>query len=522
MSDLENNEAELNELLSAFIDDELSSEQQQRLAELITNDPAARTRYLDHCRMHAALSWEHGVLDTMGFPAPDNVVAVRSFTRVAQPLAIAAAIALILGLIWQSAVPSMQREAWLSGPTVGSVERSSGGELEVENLDIKLSPGAALRTGDYELKGGLVNLRFTNGVEVVVESPARFRLESSQLLVLHAGRLSANVPPAGKGFTVQTPSADVIDHGTEFGVEVTVGLGSEIHVFQGEVEVKSRTADEDTLRLFTDQATRVDEVAGSPAGIAVEPDRFLRSFDEPSANYAKRVRQLDPVLYFRMPPSNDGRTLTDRSGNGLHARIEAGSSERPLFASGRLGSAFQLGGPRSSTHAVVPEYPKATNNQLSVAAWVLAESRPRWASIAKNWGQGKIGQFHFGLADHTGELEIVVKGPKRGGARVRDTEPFPVGTWQHVAFVADGNTLRLYRNGREIGSASHKPIANPTIQSLGIGAKLIGNHPKRPGTPADFWHGRIDELALFNHALDADTIRELFETANPTQLVEAR
>jgi hypothetical protein len=516
MSAPANNEAELNELLTTFIDDELSTDQKRRLADLIKDDPAARARYLEHCRMHAALSWEHGVLDSMSFPAPENVIEVRSFSRFAKPLAIAAAIVVVLSLIWQSAVSSMQRHAWMAGPTIGSVERSSGGELAVRNLEIKLSSGEALRTGEYELNSGLVNLRFTNGVEVVVESPARFSLESSQLLILHAGRLSANVSPAGKGFTVQTPSADVIDHGTEFGVEVTAGLGSEIHVFRGEVEVKSRTADEDTLRLFTDQATRVDEVAGSPAGIAVDPDRFLRSFDEPSANYAARVRQLNPVLYFRMPPSSDGRTLTDQSGNGLHARIEAGTSERPLFASGRVGSAFQLGGPRVSTHAVVPDYPKTTNNQLSAVAWVFADSRPRWASIIKNWGQGEIGQFHFGLVDHTGELEILVKSPKGAGARarVRDTEPFPVGTWQHVAFVADGSTLRLYRNGQEIGSAPHKPIATPTIQSLGIGAKLVGNHPKRPGSPADFWHGRIDELALFNHALDGEAVRDLFATGN--------
>ncbi len=325
------------------------------------------------------------------------------------------------------------------------------------------------------------------------------------------------MPPAGHGFIVQTPSADVIDHGTEFGVEVTAGQGSEVHVFKGEVEVKSRTEESETLRLFTDQATRVDEIVGSPAGITVAPDRFLRSFDEPSDDYATRIRELNPVLYFRMQPSSDGLTLTDQSGNGLHAQIEPGTTIRPLFGSGRLGSAFRMHGPRARTFAVVPDYPKATNNQLSAVAWVRAESRPRWASIIKNWGEGEIGQFHFGLVDHSGELEILVRGPKRGGACVRDTELFPLGTWQHVAFVADGTHLHLYRNSREIGNIPHKPLATPTIKTLGIGAKPIGNHPKRPGAPADFWHGRIDELAIFNHALDSDTIRQLYETEKVSQ-----
>jgi hypothetical protein len=58
---------ERNALLGAFVDDELSPEQQQRLAELVQSDASARARYLDHCGVHAALAWEHGVL---GQPSP--------------------------------------------------------------------------------------------------------------------------------------------------------------------------------------------------------------------------------------------------------------------------------------------------------------------------------------------------------------------------------------------------------------------------------------------------------------------
>lgn len=505
------NETELNELLGAFIDDELSAEQRQRLAELVQTDPTARERYLEHCRMHAALAWEHGVMGEANFPSAEEPAPDKVVFRLGKSLAMAAGIALVFGVVWQSVIPTVRRNAWLSKPEVGMVERSAGGELTVRGISKNLTAGEALRTGEYELIAGLVNLRFSTGVEVVLEAPARFRIESTQRLLLHTGRLSANVPPAGKGFTVQTPDADVIDHGTEFGVEVTEGFGSEIHVFQGEVEVKSRSNDSETLRLFTDQATRVDEVAGLPAGITVAPDRFMRSFDEPSAGYSERIKQLEPELYFRMAPSSDGLTLADHSGNGRHARIATERTDRSLFGRGRLGSAFKTHGYRSRAHAIVPDYRKTTNGQLSLVAWVRADSRPRWASIAKNWGEGELGQFHFGLFDHTGELEIRVRGPKRGGSRLQDSQPFPIGRWQHVAFVADGKTLRLYRNGKEVGSTAHKPIGPPTLKALAIGAKLIGNHPKYPGAPSDFWHGRIDELALFNHALEGATIRELFE-----------
>ena len=51
------NERELAELLSAFIDGELTSFQRGRLAEIVRDDPLARARYLDHCRLHAFLAW---------------------------------------------------------------------------------------------------------------------------------------------------------------------------------------------------------------------------------------------------------------------------------------------------------------------------------------------------------------------------------------------------------------------------------------------------------------------------------
>lgn len=511
-------ERELEELLTALIDDEINPAQQRRLAALIQEDPAARARYLEHCRLHAALAWEHGVLGNMNFPLdlPDSDrTIVPLFTRIGRPLAIAAALALLFALVWRTASVQVRRSAWRSATEVGAVARSVGGELSVAGLALGLSPGEALRVGGYELTRGFIDLQLTNGVAIVVEAPARFDVESASTMVLHSGRLSATVPPSGHGFMIQTPSAEVIDHGTEFGVEVTPGLGSEIHVFAGEVEVKSRTLANESLRLLTDQATRVDEYDGSPAGIRIAPERFLRTFEEPPSTYAKIVRRLKPIMYFRMNPGGNGLVLNDHSGNGLHARIEPGTSDRPLFGPGRFGSALRLRGSRPRSHALVPDYPKTTTGRLSVVAWVRADSRPRWASIAKNWGEGERGQFHFGLFDHSGELEALVRGPGRGGSRVRDREPFPIGVWQHVAFVADGTQLRLYRNGREVARVPHKPIGPPTMRALGIGAKLVGNHPRYPGAPADFWHGRIDELALFNDALDEKTIARLHAAGSP-------
>jgi hypothetical protein len=95
-----------------------------------------------------------------------------------------------------------------------------------------------------------------------------------------------------------------------------------------------------------------------------------------------------------------------------------------------------------------------------------------------------------------------------------------IGRWQHVAFVADGALLRLYRNGIEVGSTPHAGIiADPKQQVMGIGVQLNreGNQPDIQRFDDDdseisnYWHGRIDEFALFNQALTPDQIRKLYE-----------
>ena len=50
---------------------------------------------------------------------------------------------------------------------------------------------------------------------------------------------------------------------------------------------------------------------------------------------------------------------------------------------------------------------------------------------------------------------------------------------------------------------------------------MAGGIDRAPG-PSEFWHGRIDELAIFNHAIDAKTIRQLFETSDSELKSRAR
>ncbi|MDA7640453.1 FecR domain-containing protein [Opitutaceae bacterium] len=508
---------EFETLLAGLVEETLTQEERQRLAELVQSDPALRARYLDHCNMHAALSWEHGVLGNMDFmfePESEDDRSVVSestiqWSRWTRPLAWAASIALICGIVWKGALPAARKSQWHSSDSIGSVVRKAGGELSVSGLDIQLAQGDSMKVGEYELTDGIIQFVFENDVEVLVEAPARFRVDSPLLMALHEGRLSAKVPPQGIGFTVETPGSDVIDHGTEFGVEVDSDSQSEIHVFDGVVEVKAREPLVESVRLITDQATRVDTVSGESSGIAIAPERFVRSFEEPVRHYSQEVRNLNPVVYYRMAISDDGITLLDRSGNDIHGRIERGEMVESAFAMGKIGLALRLHGVSTKAYAMVEDYPKATEGKLSVVGWVYAESRPTWASIAKNWAL-EGGQFHFGLKRYEGGLEVQIREADGGTVYVGEAEPLPLGEWQHVAFVADGEFVFLYRNGKEVAREPHDGLFDPKFPSLGIGRKLRGKGNREQEGTVGYWDGRIDELAIFNHALSAEDIKRLY------------
>ncbi|HUR46790.1 MAG TPA: LamG-like jellyroll fold domain-containing protein, partial [Candidatus Saccharimonadales bacterium] len=83
--------------------------------------------------------------------------------------------------------------------------------------------------------------------------------------------------------------------------------------------------------------------------------------------------------------------------------------------------------------------------------------------------------------------------------------PFPNGEWDMVAVVADGSpgTIRMYTNASLAGLRDHVlPTANSFNFNIGGGGIFDGS--------GNYFNGQIDELALYNKALSAETLCEMY------------
>jgi hypothetical protein len=253
-----------------------------------------------------------------------------------------------------------------------------------------------------------------------------------------------------------------------------------------------------------------------------------------SKNASVRLSQfrIDEALvgYWKFD-DNSGATAANAVQGGRPGTINGPAS----WATGQIAGALGFNG--TSTHAVVDNYTKATK-ALSGSAWVKVNPGVSSTVIFMRNGQGNLrrstdsspapsGQFEIGLnyneAANAAYLSAAIQvGPNI--PRATATSNFPVGTWQHVAFSADGAQLRLYHNGVQVASADYLGNINPPdISYLTIGAQLnidpdtetLGPDVANP----KFLSGQLDDLALWARALSATEVARIYAAGNQGQAV---
>jgi hypothetical protein len=125
--------------------------------------------------------------------------------------------------------------------------------------------------------------------------------------------------------------------------------------------------------------------------------------------------------------------------------------------------------------------------------------------------------FEFGLfySDLDGTMHLgasIGVGPNVSHAQ--EGPEFPLGEWTHVAFSADGATLRVYRNGELVAQTNYADNINtPTIPWISVGARLAddgfgGLFPD--ASLPDYMEGAMDDIAVWTRGLTAKEVEAVY------------
>lgn len=223
--------------------------------------------------------------------------------------------------------------------------------------------------------------------------------------------------------------------------------------------------------------------------------------------YSDLALSYSPAGYWRVGEAS-GTSAADASGNN-HTGTYVGSPT--LGATGLItGDADTCLTTASGKYMTVPAFLPSGQNAWSLTAWVYPTAIVGGAGIISDGYDGSPdGKVHFGLAlglDAGAGSNQLKCGFFDGGSWRTVADPgstLSVNTRYLLAGTWDGTTLRLYRNGTE--------AANSTP----------GGTSGNDGTPAPYyigrsydgtidWVGQIDEPKIFDRALTAEEITDLY------------
>ncbi|QDU57600.1 FecR family protein [Aeoliella mucimassa] len=110
--------------------------------------------------------------------------------------------------------------------------------LEVRVPDRDVHSGTHIQIDDkLVVESGILAFTTNDGSRMVVEAPAELRFGSARQIFLDSGKLTARVEGGETGLVVVTPTARVIDLGTEFGVAVGPQRDTRVAVYEGVAEL---------------------------------------------------------------------------------------------------------------------------------------------------------------------------------------------------------------------------------------------------------------------------------------------
>ncbi len=284
---MKNPDSELRRLTDAWHDGTITPEGGMRLEKRLADDDSAREYFFEIAGLEAAMA-----AAAAGLPA-EFAVLPHEARGLWWKMAAVFAIGLFCGALVINSLLSRPSVETAQNPPAAMVT----GMLGVTWAGPPVEHSVALSVGGTksEIASGLIELTFASGTRALVEGPAEFQITGENAIRLTHGKLVADVPKGAEGFSVTYQDGEIVDLGTEFGVEVASnGRSANFGVFRGEIEFHPRNGADRVIHLPEDHAIQAEN--GRITSVPFDQEKFTRKL--PSREFAWEITAsaLDPVV----------------------------------------------------------------------------------------------------------------------------------------------------------------------------------------------------------------------------------
>lgn len=195
----------------------------------------------------------------------------------------------------------------------------------------------------------------------------------------------------------------------------------------------------------------------------------------------------------------EGTTALDSSGNGHDGFVNGAD-----YVEHDDGFALDFAGGGSTNEVQIADHEDFDlTNAFTLMAWVRSDGTGTQGIIEKRQ-QGSVDGWELSLASGGSAFVRINQASSGNDFRVDTDSDYPTnGTWCHIAATYDGSTIRIYFNGVEEGSTAGPSSVASNDRHVGIG---------RSSTSNGGFNGLIDDVRVFDEALDGITIQTLMNT----------
>ncbi len=504
------------QLVDDLLDGTISKDDFGRLEALLESDAGARATYYDRLHLHSALEISAEESPIIAFPSQKR-------SRWLWVARMAAAIAVLGSVAWIGWFSGRSNEVVLAEPAASGFAVIA----DQANATWNLSRGDLIPDGPVTLEEGTVQLELFSGVTVMIEGEATFEVLSAMEMRVDHGQIRALVPPLAEGFRISTATGRVVDLGTEFAINVQ-NTYADLHIIDGEIEWHPNNKamrpmkEGESMRWNADGHMEAlpfasQSVADIEAALSQQRDERRTLWQMHAETWEEDPRV---VAYFPMvQPSTGERQLVDMSSPSHHGTIVRAAQVADRW--GHSQAALDFAPMGSRVRVVIREELHA----LTFYCWVKIDSLDRWYNSLFLTDGHELNEPHWQIMND-GRIFFSVKAHNDSGGNDKQIcyspsfwDPSLSGQWIQLATSFDSNTGQVvhYVNGRPISEVVVRDAMR--VDKIRIGAASIGNwsEPERndPHFAVRNLNGSIDEFILFNAALSAAEIDQLYQAGKP-------